>query len=186
MTGRAHVQAQLRVILICTSPYPITMRFIRTLMLSACALAITGCATTYQEPSQADAATIVFRKAGDFTAQAFIYGGAAECTERHHLPVMDSAKEIARKVTPNAPLSFSMFYTKNMLVAEKFCVDTLTFTPTAAHRYVALLSVIDGRCHIDLSDTGTPAAPLASPAPVSGTEHTWKRAMSEQGPFCGS
>lgn len=155
-------------------------------MLGACSLAITGCATTYQEPSQADAATIVFRKAGDFTAQAFIYGGAAECTERHRLPVMDAAKEIARKVTPNAPLSFSMFYTKNMLVAEKFCVDTLTFTPEATHRYVALLSVTDGRCHIDLNDMGTSTAPLSSPAPVSSTEHTWKRAMSEQGPFCGS
>jgi len=99
---------------------------------------------------------------------------------------MDAAKEIARKVTPNVPLSFSMFYTKNMLVVEKFCVDTLTFTPEATHRYVALLSVTDGRCHVDLNDTGTPAAPLASPAPVSSTEHTWKRAMSEQGPFCGS
>lgn len=162
------------------------MNFIQTLMLGACALAITGCAATYQEPSQADAATIVFRKAGDFTAQAFIYGGAAECTERHHLPVMDAEKEISRKVAPNAPMSFSMFYTKNMLVAEKFCVDTLTFTPQATHRYVALLTVTDGRCHIDLNDTGTPAAPLAAPAPVASTEHTWKRAMSEQGPFCGS
>lgn len=99
---------------------------------------------------------------------------------------MDAEKEIARKVTPNAPLSFSMVYTKNMLVVEKFCVDTLTFTPEATHRYVALLAVTDGRCHIDLNDTGTPAAPLASPAPVPSTEHTWKRAMSEQGPFCGS
>ncbi|CAE6821664.1 hypothetical protein R75465_05857 [Paraburkholderia aspalathi] len=78
-----------------------------------------------------------------------------------------------------------MVYTKNMLVVEKFCVDTLTFTPEATHRYVALLAVTDGRCHIDLNDTGTPAAPLASPAPVPSTEHTWKRAMSEQGPFCG-
>jgi hypothetical protein len=155
-------------------------------MLGACSLAITGCATTYQEPSQVDAATIVFRKAGDFTAQAFIYGGAAECTERYRLPVMDAAKEITRKVTPSAPLSFSMFYIKNMVMSEKFCVDTLTFTPEATHRYVALLSVTDGRCRIDLNDMGTPVAPLASPAPVSSTEHTWKRAMSEQGPFCGS
>ena len=93
---------------------------------------------------------------------------------------------MTRKVTPDAPLSFSMFYTKNMLVAEKFCVDTLTFTPQTAHRYVALLSVTDGRCHIDLNDLGTATAPLASPAPVASTEHTWKRAMSEQGPFCGS
>ncbi|WP_134166683.1 hypothetical protein [Paraburkholderia caballeronis] len=161
------------------------MKIHRIFMLSACSLAITGCATTYQEPSQADAATIVFRKGGDFTAQAFIYGGASECTERHRLPVMDTAKEITRKVAPNAPLSFSMFYTKNMLVVERFCVDTLTFTPEASHRYVALLSVADGRCRIELNDIGTPAAPLASPASVSSTEHTWKRAASEDGPFCG-
>ncbi|GAB2896817.1 hypothetical protein GCM10027093_35690 [Paraburkholderia jirisanensis] len=155
-------------------------------MLGAMSLGIAGCATSYQEPSQADAATLVLRKADDFSAQAFIYGGAAGCTDRHRLPVMDHEKEITRKVAPNAPLSFSMFYMKNLVLVEQFCVDTLTFTPEATHRYVALLSMTNNRCHINLTDVGTAAAPLAVPAPVSSTEHTWKRAMTEQGPFCGS
>jgi hypothetical protein len=79
-----------------------------------------------------------------------------------------------------------MFYMKNLVLVEQFCVDTLTFTPEATHRYVALLSMTNNRCRIDLTDVGTAAAPLAVPAPVSSTEHTWKRAMTEQGPFCGS
>ncbi|SDR48455.1 hypothetical protein SAMN05443245_6208 [Paraburkholderia fungorum] len=155
-------------------------------MLVAGVLSIAGCATTYQEPTQSDASTLVFRKAADFTAQAMIYGGAAECTERHLLPVMNTDKELARKVIPGAPLSFSMFYTKNLLVAGRFCVDTLTFTPAADHTYVATLSVNDGQCHIDLKDRGAAAAPLATPEPVISKEHNWKRAMTEQGPFCGS
>lgn len=155
-------------------------------MAATCLATISGCAATYQEPTQADAATLVFRKASDFTAQAMIYGGAAECTERHLLPVMDKETELSRRVVPNAPLSFSMFYTKNLLVVAKFCVDTLTFTPIADHNYVATLSVNDGQCHIDLKDMGSAVAPLAAPATTPSQKHTWTRAMTEQGPFCGS
>lgn len=162
------------------------MTLSRTLLLSACSIAFAGCATGYQEPTQADAATIVFKKVSDFRAQAFIYGGAAACTDRHPLPALDTTKEITRKVTPDVPLSFSMSYSRNLLLIEKFCVVTLTFTPKAAHRYDALLSIADGRCHIDLTDVGTSDAPLAKPAPVASTPHNWTRAMTEQGPFCGS
>ncbi|WP_296658101.1 hypothetical protein [Paraburkholderia sp.] len=162
------------------------MKPTRIFSLLMCTLAIAGCATGYQEPSQTDAATLTFRTAGDFTAQAAIYGGAAECTDRHLLPVMDGKQDLSRKIIPGKPLSFSMTYSKNLVLVERFCVDTLTFTPAADHRYTASLSVTDGECHINLTDIGTANAPVNPPKVVESLQHKWKRAMMESGPFCGS
>ena len=158
---------------------------IRKLLLLACsAISTAGCVSNFQDSTKTDAATIVFRKEGDFTAQAFIYDGAAECTNRHKLPMMTAAKEIASKVDTRAPLSFSMFYTKNMGIAERYCVATRTFTPEPSHRYLASLSVIDGHCQLNLSDEGTPASPIDPPSRIESQTKSWKRALSEQGPFC--
>ncbi|WP_124800580.1 hypothetical protein [Paraburkholderia phosphatilytica] len=150
------------------------------------AIAVTGCATGYQEPTQTNAATLTLRTAGDFTAQAAIYSGAAECTDRHLLPVMDGKRELSRRIAPGAPLSFSMTYSKNMLLVVRYCVDTVTFTPAADHHYAASLAITDGQCHIDVTDLGTDNASLNPPVPVKTEHHTWTRAMTESGPFCGS
>jgi hypothetical protein len=158
----------------------------RALTLIGCTATLAACVSQYQEPARNDAATLVFRKAGAFTAQAFIYGGADECTDRYVLPMMKTESELTRKVSPGAPLTFSMFYLHDMGVAETYCVDTLTFLPEAGHRYLATLSAGHGRCLIELEEIRTAITPTASPQPLSVQHHKWKRAMSEHGPWCGS
>ena len=158
----------------------------RAVTLIGCTAALTACVSQYQEPARSDAATLVFRKAGSFTAQPFIYGGADECTDRYALPVMKTESELIRKVSPGAPLTFSMFYSRNMGLAETYCVDTLTFSPEAGHRYLATFSVGRSRCHVELQDVGTTVAPIAPPQSLPVQHHAWKRALSEHGPWCGA
>lgn len=147
---------------------------------------LSGCGalgpSPYKEPMQGDMATLVFKKGGHMLVIPNIYSGAAECTDRTKLPPVPDDGEIARRIVAGRPLSFSLTRTENYLSAG--CIATVTFSPEPNHRYIAQVKGHGFMCHIALVDAGKPGDEYIPSKTVAKSDRTWRRPMSERGPFC--
>lgn len=141
------------------------------------AFAIIGCVSSYTPPEGSDTAELDLVNSVTTPLMAFVYKGAAECTDRsaikggvepgaHTVLTVDASKEFAATLIS--------------VEGIHHCRINLSFQPERGHKYRLAYTGAVADCHADLSETEN-----GQSHQVSYVTRRSKMGFDESGPWCG-
>lgn len=156
-------------------------------LLGACLplFALTACAPAakqaYRAPVAGPTAQVSFHNATQGRTEVALFGNAAECTQRRHLPglLIDDRKTV--QVPGGQAFAFSVRHLVPNTTPPRYCDVTASFNAETNGRYdIAINSAGEQSCKVHVrqldSQQGDQALKVVSRAPV--------KSRSEDGPFC--
>ncbi len=174
------------------------------LLTAALALASSGCAVPYIEPTDTNVARIKF--INESTNEMFIrfYGDARECTDRTNAGLVQPKSQKTLAVPAGKEIAVTFGINKNAAASKvaalggavgalgfvlfapsyKDCMPTIDFNPKIGRTYSFRMNTSGGDCSYQLVTEPLENQSQREAEAMAFTQRKWIMPMGEAGPFC--